>query len=292
MTPSQMATVAETLTVAALQMRSGTNKELNVASALGLVHAAADAGATYIQLPEYFNFYGPARYFEDASEPVAGPTTRQMSEVARERRVTLHLGSVLEKSPLAGRPYNTSVLIGKSGEILATYQKVHLFDVDVPDEVTYHESAAITPGSQLVVAALDEFTLGLTICFDVRFAELYRALAMRGATVFAVPAAFSAATGPAHWEVLVRARAIENHAFVVAATQSGTTDEGLATHGHAMIIDPWGAVLAESQTDQPEIVVATLDLSDVIRRRRAIDVLALRRPELYGEVSSVKVNES
>jgi len=273
MTPSQMATVAETLTVAALQMRSGTNKELNVASALGLVHAAADAGATYIQLPEYFNFYGPARYFEDASEPVAGPTTRQMSEVARERRVTLHLGSVLEKSPLAGRPYNTSVLIGKSGEILATYQKVHLFDVDVPDEVTYHESAAITPGSQLVVAALDEFTLGLTICFDVRFAELYRALAMRGATVFAVPA-------------------IENHAFVVAATQSGTTDEGLATHGHAMIIDPWGAVLAESQTDQPEIVVATLDLSDVIRRRRAIDVLALRRPELYGEVSSVKVNES
>jgi predicted amidohydrolase len=115
---------------------------------------------------------------------------------------------------------------------------------------------------------------------------------MRGATVFAVPAAFSAATGPAHWAVLVRARAIENHAFVVAATQSGTTDEGLATHGHAMIIDPWGAVLAESQTDQPEIVVATLDLSDVIRRRRAIDVLALRRPELYGEVSSVKVNES
>jgi predicted amidohydrolase len=135
----------------------------------------------------------------------------------------------------------------------------------------------------LVVAPLGDVVLGLTICFDLRFAELYRALALRGATMFAVPSAFSAVTGPAHWHVLLRARAIENHAFVVAATQAGTTEEGLATYGHAMIIDPWGVALAESSTDQPEVVFAAIDLDEVTRRRREIDVLALRRPELYRE---------
>ena len=175
------------------------------------------------------------------------------------------------------------MLIGAHGEIRATYRKVHLFDIDVPGEVTYQESAAIASGSELVVAPLGDVVLGLTICFDLRFAELYRALALRGATMFAVPSAFSAVTGPAHWHVLLRARAIENHAFVVAATQAGTTEEGLATYGHAMIIDPWGVALAESSTDQPEVVFAAIDLDEVTRRRREIDVLALRRPELYRE---------
>ena len=277
--------MAETFHVAALQMRSGTDKEKNVATAIELVHAAADRGASYIQLPEYFNFYGSARHFEDVSETVPGPTTRRFADVARERGVTVHLGSVLETSPLARHSYNTSVLIGAHGEIRATYRKVHLFDIDVPGEVTYQESAAIASGSELVVAPLGDVVLGLTICFDLRFAELYRALALHGATMFAVPSAFSAVTGPAHWHVLLRARAIENHAFVVAATQAGTTEEGLATYGHAMIIDPWGVVLAESSTDQPEVVFAAIDLDEVTRRRREIDVVALRRPELYRETA-------
>jgi predicted amidohydrolase len=198
----------------------------------------------------------------------------------------------LETSTYERRSYNTSVLIGASGDILATYRKAHLFDIDVPGEVTFHESAAIAPGSQLVLAPLGRFVLGLTICFDVRFAEQYRALALRGATVFSVPAAFSAVTGPAHWQVLLRARAIENHAFVVAATQAGTTDEGLATYGHAMIIDPWGEVLAETRTDQPEVVLASIDPDEVTRRRREIDVFALRRPVLYGEHAAYPTNES
>ena len=284
--------MGEMLQVAALQMRSGTDKALNVATAIELVHAAADQGATYIQLPEYFNFYGPARHYEGVAESVPGPTTDQMADVARARGVNVHLGSLLETSPYERRSYNTSVLIGASGEILATYRKAHLFDIDVPGEVTFHESAAIAPGSQLVLAPLGRFVLGLTICFDVRFAEQYRALALRGATVFSVPAAFSAVTGPAHWQVLLRARAIENHAFVVAATQAGTTDEGLATYGHAMIIDPWGEVLAETRTDQPEVVLASIDPDEVTRRRREIDVFALRRPVLYGEHAAYPTNES
>ena len=284
--------MGEMLQVAALQMRSGTDKALNVATAIELVHAAADQGATYIQLPEYFNFYGPARHYEGVAESVPGPTTDQMADVARARGVNVHLGSLLETSTYERRSYNTSVLIGASGEILATYRKAHLFDIDVPGEVTFHESAAIAPGSQLVLAPLGRFVLGLTICFDVRFAEQYRALALRGATVFSVPAAFSAVTGPAHWQVLLRARAIENHAFVVAATQAGTTDEGLATYGHAMIIDPWGEVLAETRTDQPEVVLASIDPDEVTRRRREIDVFALRRPVLYGEHAAYPTNES
>jgi predicted amidohydrolase len=284
--------MGEMLQVAALQMRSGTDKALNVATAIELVHAAADQGATYIQLPEYFNFYGPARHYEGVAESVPGTTTDQMADVARARGVSVHLGSLLETSTYERRSYNTSVLIGASGEILATYRKAHLFDIDVPGEVTFHESAAIAPGSQLVLAPLGRFVLGLTICFDVRFAEQYRALALRGATVFSVPAAFSAVTGPAHWQVLLRARAIENHAFVVAATQAGTTDEGLATYGHAMIIDPWGEVLAETRTDQPEIVLASIDPDEVTRRRREIDVFALRRPVLYGEHAAYPTNES
>jgi predicted amidohydrolase len=284
--------MGEMLQVAALQMRSGTDKALNVATAIELVHAAADQGATYIQLPEYFNFYGPARHYEGVAESVPGPTTDQMADVARARGVSVHLGSLLETSTYERRSYNTSVLIGASGDILATYRKAHLFDIDVPGEVTFHESAAIAPGSQLVLAPLGRFVLGLTICFDVRFAEQYRALALRGATVFSVPAAFSAVTGPAHWQVLLRARAIENHAFVVAATQAGTTDEGLATYGHAMIIDPWGEVLAETRTDQPEVVLASIDPDEVTRRRREIDVFALRRPVLYGEHAAYPTNES
>lgn len=269
--------------VAALQMRSGTDVEKNLLAATELVHVAADQGATYIQLPEYFNYYGPAKHFADVAEEIPGVTSRAMGEVARERHVTLHLGSMLQDSRSAERSANTSVLLGDDGAIIALYQKTHLFDIDVPGEVSYRESAAIAAGSRLVVAELDGFTLGLSICFDVRFAELYRQLALRGATVFAVPSAFSAVTGPAHWEVLLRARAIENHAFVIAATQAGTTEEGLATYGHAMIIDPWGSVLAQSSGDEQEVVLCDIDLSQVARRRREIDVFALRRPELYEQ---------
>jgi predicted amidohydrolase len=224
--------------------------------------------------------------FDEVSETIPGPTTRLLGAVALERGVTLHLGSMLEKSTDRDKSFNTSVLFDLNGEVAVCYRKAHLFDVDVPGEVTYKESAAIAPGSELVVARVGVFRMGLTICFDVRFPELYRALALGGASVFSVPAAFSAVTGPVHWEVLLRARAIENHAFVIAATQAGTTKEGLATHGHAMVIDPWGAILAQSTTEDEQVVIADIDLREVRRRRSEIDVLTLRRPELYGGSST------
>jgi predicted amidohydrolase len=271
-----------TTIVAAVQLSSGTDVTSNVETAIGLIHEAADRGATYVQLPEYFNYLGPARGQPSVAESVPGPTLAKMMDVAKQRHVNVHIGSLLEKSPDATKSFNTSVLIDGGGNIKATYQKIHLFDIDVPDAATQKESDAIVAGQEMVIAHLPDFQLGMTICFDLRFPELYRMLALNGATVLAVPAAFNATTGRVHWEVLVRARAIENHAFVIAAAQVGTTDEGIATHGHSMIVGPWGDVLVESKKDGPDVIVATIDLEDVTRRRAQIDVLDLRRPEIYG----------
>jgi len=275
------------LNVAAVQLSSGSDVAHNVDVAERLVNAAADRGAQYIQLPEYFNFQGRFSGFEGAAEAVPGVTTNRMAELAKARSVTLHLGSLLETSPIKGKYYNTSVLIGPRGDIVASYRKIHLFDVNVPDAIVHRESDVVAPGTEIVVVRLAEFVLGLSICFDVRFPELYRNLAQAGAEVIAIPAAFNAVTGRAHWELLVRARAVENHAFVVAAAQVGTTAEGIATFGHSLIIDPWGEVLAEAMTDGPEVVMATLDLSEVARRRAQIAVMDFRRPDLYDRAPRV-----
>jgi predicted amidohydrolase len=193
----------------------------------------------------------------------------------------------LEKSPVEGKFFNTSVVIGPDGEILATYRKIHLFDVNVPGAIVHRESDIIAPGDEMVVARFDGVALGLTVCFDVRFPELYRGLALAGADVIAIPASFNAVTGRAHWDLLVRARAVENHVFVVAAAQVGTTAEGIATYGHSLIVDPWGVVLAEAKSERPEVVVATLDLSDVERRRAQIAVMDFRRPDVYDHAVRV-----
>jgi predicted amidohydrolase len=271
-----------TTTVAALQMTSGSDPNVNVERALELVRRAADSGATYIQLPEYFNYLGPARGFADVAESIPGPTTDRLAALAASRGVSLHVGSLLERSDDVTRCYNTGVLLGPAGDIVATYRKAHLFDIDVPGEVVQRESDAIGPGERLVVCDLPGFRLGMSICFDLRFPELYRSLALAGATVLAIPAAFNAVTGRAHWEVLVRARAIENHAFVVAAAQVGTTAEGISTFGHSLIVGPWGDVLAESRESAEDVLVVEINVADVARRRGQIAVLELRRLDLYG----------
>jgi deaminated glutathione amidase len=275
------------LTVAAVQLSSGSDTSRNVEEAERLVEEAADKGARYVLLPEYFNFLGPFSGFERAAESVPGPTTTRMAQLAQSRALTLHLGSLLEESPVKGKFFNTSVVIGPSGEIVATYRKIHLFDVNVPEAIVHRESDIIAPGDEMVVAQLTDFSLGLSVCFDVLFPEPYRALALTGAEVIAIPAAFNAVTGRAHWDLLVRARAVENHVFVVAATQVGTTAEGIATYGHSLIVDPWGEVLAESTGDEPEVVIATLDLRDVARRRAQIAVMDFRRPDIYEQTVHV-----
>ncbi len=269
------------LTVAAVQMSSGSDKSRNLNEAERLVAEAADRGASYVQLPEYFNFLGPFSGFASAAEAVPGPTTTRMAALAKSHGLSVHLGSLLEESPERGKFFNTSVVLAPSGAIVATYRKIHLFDVNVPDAIVHRESDVVAPGDEMVVARLDGWALGLSICFDLRFPELYRALALAGAEVIAIPASFNAVTGLAHWDTLVRARAIENHAFVIAAAQVGTTAEGIATYGHSLIVDPWGEALAESIGDQPEVLLATLDLSEVARRRTQIAVMDSRRPEVY-----------
>jgi predicted amidohydrolase len=174
-------------------------------------------------------------------------------------------------------------VINDTGHIVATYRKIHLFDVDVPGAIAQRESDVIAPGRELVMVNVADVRLGLSVCFDIRFPELYRELARSGADVLAIPAAFNAVTGQAHWEILIRSRAIENHAFVVAAAQVGTTDQGIATFGHSLIVDPWGEVLAESTSGGPDVITAVLDLHEVTKRRQQIAVMDYRRPDLYNE---------
>ena len=267
---------------AAVQLSSGSDVRANVQSALALIERACDEGATYVQVPEYFNYLGSPRRYHEVAESIPGPTTALVAEVARRRGVTVHLGSMIEVSPVPERYYNTSVVIGPEGRVRATYRKIHLFDIDLAGEVVHRESDALVAGDALVLAEVNGVALGLSICFDLRFAELYRRLVRAGAQVLAVPSAFTARTGRAHWEVLVRARAIENLAFVVAAAQVGTTAEGGATYGHSMIVDPWGVVLCEATRDEPGVLVADLDVAEVARRRAQIDVLGLAREDLYA----------
>jgi predicted amidohydrolase len=277
----------DSVMVAAVQLSSGVDSANNVKDAIALVNEAADRGATHIQLPEYFNYLGPAKGFGDVAESIPGLTTAQMADVASSRKVTLHIGSLLEISPTSGKFFNTSVVINSTGHIVATYRKIHLFDVDIPGAVAQRESDFITPGRDLVMVNVDGVRLGLSVCFDIRFPEMYRELARSGADVLAIPAAFNAVTGRAHWEILIRSRAIENHAFVVAAAQVGTTDEGIATFGHSLIIDPWGEILAESTSGGPDVITAVLDLHEVTKRRQQIAVMDYRRPDLYNQAVQV-----
>ncbi len=271
-----------TVRVAAVQLTSGDDPAANVDAAVGLVRDAARQGARYVQLPEYFNFLGPKGRYGEVAETIPGPTTERLADLARELAVTVHLGSLLERSPDPGRFFNTSVVLDPAGRVVATYRKAHLFDVAVEGGVTNLESRAIVAGDAIVTADVEGFRLGLSICFDVRFPELYRELSARGAQVLAVPAAFAAATGRHHWDVLVRARAIENHAAVVAAAQAGAPAHAFATWGHSMIVGPWGEVLAVSTSEGTDVLVATLDLAEIERRRAQIAVLDLRRTDLYG----------
>ncbi|HWD95262.1 MAG TPA: carbon-nitrogen hydrolase family protein [Acidimicrobiales bacterium] len=267
--------------VAAVQLASGPDARENVERATVLVRRAALDGARYVQLPEYFNFRGPTLQYRTVAESVPGPTTDQLGSLARELGITLHVGSLFELCEEPDKSYNTSVVLSPSGDIAASYRKVHLFDVNVPGGVEHRESRNIAPGDQLVVADVEGFSLGMSVCFDVRFPELYRELCLAGATVLAVPSSFAVATGRVHWSTLLRARAIENEAYVIAAAQAGTTSDGISSYGHSMIIDPWGEVLAESTIDGEDVLVATIDLDEVPRRRAQIAVFELRRPDVY-----------
>ncbi|HXQ75654.1 MAG TPA: carbon-nitrogen hydrolase family protein [Acidimicrobiales bacterium] len=270
--------------VAAIQSTASADRPANLAAAGELVVAAAGEGAELVVLPELFSLYGNAPTLRAGAEPLDGPTVGWAAEVATRHRIWLVAGSFVEAAG-GSRNHNTSVLVGPDGTVGARYRKIHLFDVDVPGAVT-RESDAVAPGDTVVSATvtLDDgrpLPIGLTICYDLRFPELYRLLSLAGALVIVVPSAFAAATGRAHWEVLVRARAIENQVFVIAADQVGKLSAQFTAYGHSMIVDPWGTILAE-RPDGPGHVIADLDLAGQQEIRSLLPSLAHRHPETYG----------
>jgi predicted amidohydrolase len=262
------------LTVALVQLAADQDVAANVDRAAALVRKAGESKPGLIALPEMFQYRGPVAGFRESATQLPGPLTEPFSELARDLNSWILLGSLAERSTDPMRPFNTSVLLDPAGQIAAVYRKRHLFDVAIDDGPSDRESARITPGDSSLVAVLGglaeevDVRLGLSICFDLRFPELYRELAAAGAVVLAVPANFTEATGRDHWEVLLRARAIENGAFVIAPAQCGI-GAGVPTHGRSMIVDPWGIVVAQA-SDGPGVVVADIDLERVVEVRRQL----------------------
>jgi deaminated glutathione amidase len=264
---------------AALQLNSSDDVDRNLETAERLVRAAAAAGADLVVLPEKWSALAPGEVLTELAEPLDGPVVAACRSWARELGIALVAGSIGERLEEGGRIANTSLLIDRDGEIAAAYRKIHMFDVDVGG-VTYRESEHERPGSEIVVAPVADLEVGLTVCYDLRFPELYRILALRGASLVTVPSAFTAATGRDHWEVLVRARAIENQLFVVAANQFGEAPPQFSSWGHSMVIDPWGRVL-DVVADGEGHAIAEIDLDELRRVRAAIPALASRRESAY-----------
>src|SRR3954451_7708990 len=275
-----MLTGESTMRVAAVQLNSGPDPEANRSAADEHVRAAAAGGARLVALPEKWNVLGAPEQLRAGAEPLDGPAVTWMREIAAELGLDL-VGSVAIAEPGEDKLLNVCVHASPGGEIAATYRKIHMFDVTV-DGRDYRESAHEEPGDEVVVSRTAEgVELGLSVCYDLRFPELYRELAVRGARIIVVPAAFTLATTRDYWEILVRARAIEDQAFVVAANQIGEAGGGLRSGGRSLIVDPWGVVLATAP-DRVGHVVAELDLGAQERVRRELPSLANRRPEVYA----------
>jgi deaminated glutathione amidase len=261
---------------AAVQMLASSDKAANLEEAKRWVRAAGAAGARVVALPEVFIWRGNKKDERDSAEPIPGPTSEALADLARQLGIYLLGGSILEEIPRSSKAYNTSLLFGPRGDLLATYRKIHLFDVDLENGVTARESDTRQFGDAVVVADTDFCPMGLTVCYDLRFPELYRELAFKGAQIVFVPSAFTAFTGKAHWEPLLRARAIENQVYVIAPDQFGKNPNSFETHGHSMIVDPWGQILAEA-TDGPGIILGEIDLDHLAKVRAELPALAHRR---------------
>jgi predicted amidohydrolase len=268
---------------ALIQMRSGLNPGANIDAAVRLIGEARSGGATYVQTPEMTNILAAKRdqLLATIVEEDADPSLATFRELAKSLELYIHVGSLAIKI-LPDKAANRGFLIDPQGEIAARYDKIHMFDVDLPGGESYRESASYRPGELAVVADLPWAGLGISICYDLRFPALYRALAENGAGILAIPSAFTRQTGEAHWHTLNRARAIENGAFVLAAAQGGKHENGRETYGHSLIVDPWGRVLAEGGTE-PGVIMAEIDPAEIAAVRAKIPSLQHgRRFEIVG----------
>ncbi|MER8598074.1 carbon-nitrogen hydrolase family protein [Mesorhizobium sp. M1339] len=256
---------------AAIQMRSGTSPERNAVDLERLVREAAGLGASYVQTPEMTgalirDSQARAASFTSEDKDIVVSTSRRL---AKELGIFLHIGStaILRAD---GKLANRALLFGPDGATIATYDKIHMFDVDLDNGESWRESAAYEPGTEAVVAEINGVKLGFAVCYDLRFPQLFRAEALAGANLLSVPAAFTRQTGEAHWHVLLRARAIENGAYVVAAAQGGVHEDGRETYGHSLIVDPWGCIVAEAAHDEPAVIVAEIDPVQSVAARKKI----------------------
>ncbi len=270
--------------LAAVQMCSGNDPAKNLDRACKRIREAAERGADVVALPENFAFMGSEEERVRVAQDLDGEILTALAELAREKAVNILGGSVLVKSSddSDSRPTNTSVFFDRTGNRAAVYNKIHLFDVSLTDGAHYRESSYIRPGAAIVTSCREGITFGLTICYDLRFPELYRALARRGAEIVFVPAAFTVVTGKEHWMPLLRARAIENQVYVVAPAQFGHHGAKRETHGHSAIVDPWGAVLAQAP-ERECLICADFDAAYLKEVRRRIPVLDHERPEMFCE---------
>ncbi|HVD40493.1 MAG TPA: carbon-nitrogen hydrolase family protein [Solirubrobacterales bacterium] len=264
---------------AAVQLNSNGDKDRNLATAERLVRAAAADGAEFVALPEKWNLLGGGEELVAGAEPLDGPSLNAARGWARELGIQLLAGSISERGGEGEKASNTSVLIDPQGRDVTVYRKIHMFDVEAGG-VSYRESEFERPGTEPVVAQFGELTAGLTVCYDLRFPELFRILALRGARLIVVPSAFTLATGRDHWEVLLRARAIENQLFVLAPNQVGEAPPHYSSFGRSLIVDPWGVILATAP-DEECFVSAELDFAALERVRESLPSLANRQPDAY-----------
>lgn len=262
-----------TFKAAMIQMRSGLLPAANLDQGVRLIGEAKAAGADYVQTPEMTNLLAANReqLFSTIVEEDADVSLAAYRALARQLGIFIHVGSLAIKVT-PDKAANRGFLITPQGDIAARYDKIHMFDVDLGNGESYRESRNYRPGEQAVIGTLPWGTLGLTVCYDLRFPALFRALAEAGSTMLAIPSAFTRPTGEAHWHVLMRARAIENGSFVFAAAQAGKHESGRETYGHSLIVDPWGRILAEGGTE-PGIVMAEIDLAEVAKARARIPSL-------------------
>ncbi len=267
--------------IAAVQMNSGDDKAATIGAALAGIEQAAAFGARLVTLPEVWTYLEPEEGNPGAAETIPGPLTDQLGAKAPDLGIYLHAGSIHERVDGEDRLHNTTVVFDPNGEIVATYRKIHMFDVDLEEDSSYRESATIAPGDEIVTVDIDGVTVGLTICYDLRFPELYRLLTLKDGDMILAPAGFTLATGRDHWEPLLRARAIENQVFMVAPAQVGKHPPGQWCYGRSMIVDPWGIVVAQA-SDAVTVISAQIDLEQLERVRRQVPSVANRMPDRYS----------
>ncbi|MCB0047841.1 MAG: carbon-nitrogen hydrolase family protein [Caldilineaceae bacterium] len=267
--------------MAAVQMNSRNDKQENLRKAEALIDEAAALGADLVALPEMFNMLGAKEDTLTGKESVPGLTSDFLRRKAMEHGIIVHGGSIPVAVPGSGKVWNMTLVYDAQGELLGSYAKIHLFDIDITGQTTHNESARFDPGTEMITLESEVGPLGLTICYDIRFPELYRALTLAGARVIFQPAAFTLYTGKDHWETLIRARAIENQIYMVSPAQIGVHPPDNRCFGSAMIVDPWGTILARAP-ERECVVIADIDYAAQDRVRAQLPALAHRRPDVYA----------